>query len=112
MTTERPSIPWALRPISPGLQPTLGSQPGRAARQRTQPLPQALASFAEPSCSPGRWPGFSPSWLGCLRSHRGYSWKKLFLAFHHKMKGGWLRELVAPSAQGRPGWLTEGLGGI
>ena len=60
------------------------SQAG-SGQQHTEPLPQALASFAELSGGPGGWPTSSPSWLCCLRSSRGFSWKKLVLAFHHKM---------------------------
>lgn len=56
---------------------------------------------------PGCWPGLSPSWLCCLRPPRGPRWKQLFLAFHHQVGGSRLREGVAPSALGRPRWLTE-----
>lgn len=34
-------------------------------------------------------------------------WKKLFLAFHHKMGERWLTDEVALSTQGRPRWLAE-----
>lgn len=59
--------------------------PQSSGQQHPEPLPRALASSAKLSCSPGRWPTSSPTWLCCLRSSRGFSWKKLVLAFHHKM---------------------------